>query len=103
MYSRALYYQSENLLELNHTTKAYKVPAKQSYSRGRPSGGLATFVRSCVPSSLFEKSDHFLAVPIEICVFINVYLPTDYKDERSERLFALSCEKLNSCISKIKH
>ena len=94
--------QSENLLELNHIAKAYKVPAKQSGSRGRPSGGLATFVRSCVLSSLFEKSDNFLAVRIESCVFINVYLPTDYKDERSERLFALSCEKLNSCISKIK-
>ena len=94
--------QSENLLELNHTTKAYKVPAKQSCSRGRPSGGLATFVRSCVLSSLFEKSENFLAVRIESCVFINVYLATDYKDERLERLFALSCEKLNSCISKIK-
>ena len=33
--------QSENLLELNHTTKAYKVSAKQSGSRGRPSRGLA--------------------------------------------------------------
>ena len=57
---------------------------------------------SSLRSSLFEASDHHLAIRVESCVFINVYLPTNYTNDESERLFALSCEKLGSCLENLK-
>ena len=92
---------SVNLLKLQESL-SYYVPAQQRKNRGRPSGGPGTFV--CVPlrSSPLAPSDHFLAVRVEGCVFINVYLPTDYCCDESERRFIISCEKLGSCLDKVK-
>ena len=58
---------------------------------------------SSLRSSLFDASDHQLAIRVESCAFINGYLPTNYDNDESERLFALSCEQLGSCSENPKH
>ena len=49
-----------------------------------------------------EPNDHYLAVKTDFCVYISVYLPTDYSNDQSERLFALSYKELGSCAEKIR-
>ena len=92
---------SLSLLDISSTFKTFSVPAKRSASKGRASGGIATYVASNLNSSVFFSSDSFLAVRVGECVIINVYLPTDYKDEDSERDFALAVSKLSSCLRDV--
>ena len=58
--------------------------------------GLRSFIRY----SLFELNDHYLAVRVDFCVYISVYLPPEYSNDQSERLFALSCERLGLGVGK---
>ena len=94
--------RSKSILSFNSSVSVYSVSAKQLSGKGRPSGGIATFVRSTLRSSVFEVNDNFLAIRVEGCVFINVYLPTNYHDERSERAFTYSSDKLGQCINRIR-
>jgi hypothetical protein len=80
--------------------KSYSMPTRKLYKRGRPSGELVTFVKSTLRSSLFELNDHYLALRVDSSVYICVYLPSDYSNHQSGRLFALSYEKLGSCVEK---
>ena len=50
---------------------------------------------------LVESSDYFLAVKVDHVFIYNIYLPTDYHNDTSERLFALASEKLCKSISSI--
>jgi len=93
---------SLSLLELSTNHKVFSVAARRSQSHGRPCGGLATYVKSCFTSSVFDSASDFLAVRIQNVVVLNVYLPTNYRDDRSERLFAISVARLSKCLGKIK-
>ena len=90
------------LLDIVPSHVLHFVAAKRPRKRGRPSGGLATIIYRHTNSELFAKSDHFLAVKVGDTVIVNVYLPTDYRDENSETKFALACRKLGKCLSKIR-
>ena len=90
------------LLNLSPNHQVFTVAAKRSRTHGRPSGGLATYVRSSLSTSMFDSALDFLAVKIQDMVIVNVYLPTDYRDDRSDRLFAISIARLSKCIDKIK-
>ena len=61
----------------------------------------ATYVNSALRSLLLESSDYFLAVKVDNVFIYNIYLPTDYHNDTSERLFALCSEKLCKSISSI--
>ena len=61
---------------------------------------LATLGSASIQSSLFSSSDSFLAVRVGSCVVINAYLPTSYKNDESEQLFAQTCEKLHAFITQ---
>ena len=93
---------SLGLLKIDNNFTSYSVPAKRSASSGRPSGGIAMLVRTSCRSSIFDSCDFFLAVRVKEYVIVNVYLPTDYRNDRSEFLFTSACEKLGSCLSKIR-
>jgi len=93
---------SLTLLNLSPNHQVFTVAAKRSRTYGRPSGGLATHVRSSLSTSMFDSGLDFLAVKIQDMVIVNVYLPTDYRDNRSDRLFAISIARLSKCIDKIK-
>ena len=74
---------------------------KKPKKRGRSSGGLATLISGHINTDLFASSDHFLAVRVGETVIINVYLPTDYRDDCSKMKFALACKELGKCMNKI--
>ena len=80
----------------------FSVRACRSQTHGRPSDGLVTFVKSFLLCSSFDSGSDFLAVRINNVVLINVYLPTDYRDEKSERLFAISVARLAKCLETVK-
>ena len=65
-----------------------------------PSGGLSTLISGHMNTELFASSDHFEAVTVGETVIINVYLPTDYRDDCSEMKFALACKELAKCMNK---
>lgn len=74
----------------------------KSSCRGRPSGGIAIVIKDHISAKLVEQQDSFIAVDVYGIVLICVYLPTNYKNDRSERKFNLSCEKLAKCVLRIK-
>jgi len=43
---------------------------------------------------LFEVCDSYLAVTVDNLVIVDLYLPTNYKDEASEGKFAIACRKV---------
>lgn len=59
-------------------------------------------VKSFLLCSSFDSGSDFLAVRINNVVLINVYLPTDYRDVESERLFAISMVRLAKCLENVK-
>ena len=79
---------------------SYSLPARKLNNRGRPSGGLVSFVELALHSSVFKLNNHYLAVRVDSCVYISPYLPTNYSNDQSEQLFALSCKRLDSCVEK---
>ena len=92
---------SRNIFDALPSHMVHFVPAKKPKKRGRPSGGLATLISGHINSELFASSNHFLAVRVGETVIINVYLPTDYRDDCSEMKFALACKELGKCMNKI--
>ena len=54
------------------------------------------------PLLFFDSALDFLAVKIQDMVILNVYLPMDYRDDQSDKLFAISIARLSKCIDKIK-
>jgi len=93
---------SLSLLNLSPNHQVFTVAAKRSRTHGRPSGSLATYVRSSLFTSMFDSALDFLAIKIQDMVIVNVYLPTDYRYDRSDRLFAISIARLSKCIDNIK-
>ena len=59
-------------------------------------------MKSCFPSSIFDSPSDFLAIRIQNFFVLKIYLPTNYRDDRSERLFAISAACLSKCLRKIK-
>ena len=51
-------------------------------------------------SNSFVESDNFLALRIEGCIVVNVYIPADYYNDQLKRLFSLICDRLPSCLDK---
>ena len=43
---------------------------------------------------LLTQNAFYQVIKINSLVIINVYLPTDYGDEKSEQKFALACKKI---------
>ena len=89
-----------NLLNLWPSYSVFSVPAKRSSPRGRPSGGIATLVSNRLACEVYENSDNFLAIRLDNLLVINVYLPTDYRDDKSDSAFAISAAKLARCLKK---
>ena len=75
-------------------------PARRFKAKGRPSGGLA--VLTTCQSELLEMCDCYLAVTVDNLVIVNLYLPTNYRDEASERKFAIACRKVAKLLKKIE-
>lgn len=89
--------QAVSLLELNDGVKVFATPAKSS-GRGRPSGGIAILVSSRLNPILYKSSDFFVAVKVHKTVIHSVYMPTDYRDSKSEKKFSEACSKLSSSV-----
>ena len=53
-------------------------------------------------SELFEMCDCYLTVTVDNMVIVNLYLPTNYRDEASERKFAIACRKVAKLLKKIE-
>ena len=92
---------SLGLVKISPSYSTYSVPAKSIHSRGRPSSSITTLVTTDLKSRVFESNDNYIAVRMKNTVIINVNLPTDYRDENSERSFALASEKPSSRIKKM--
>ena len=60
-----------------------------------------TYVKYNLLLMLVESCDYFLAVKVDDILIYNVYLPTDYHNDVSERLFVLASEDLSRSISSI--
>ena len=65
--------RSKSILSFNSSVSVYSVSAKQLSGKGRPTGGIATFVRSTLRSSAFEVNDNFLAIRLR-AVFLLMYI-----------------------------
>ena len=75
------------------------------WTRGRPSGGLAGYIRrnlADLSPVCYNSSEHFLVVRLFDYVLINAYLPHDKKSVQSFSNFAKSCDKLQGLISGIE-
>ena len=46
--------------------------------------------------------DCYLAMTVDNLVIVNLYLPTNYRDEASERKFAIACRKVAQLLKKIE-
>ena len=62
----------------------------------------AAIIKDNLTSMLCEHYETFIAVEVCGLVSVCVYLPTNYKNEKSERKFNLSCGKLAKHVSIIK-
>ena len=95
--------EATSILELNKGVKAFAVPAKSSV-KGRPSGGVAILVSGALNPVLYKTSDFFIAVKIHKTIVFSVYMPTDYRNNKSEVKFSGACSKLSnsirSCLSQ---
>ena len=83
--------QGINLLNLSPCHNVYSVPPKQKKDYGRPSGGLVMCVRSNLSSDLLDSEGYYLAVRVNNVAIINVYLPTDYRDDNQNVASQLVC------------
>jgi exonuclease III len=94
---------SVNFLRRNRDHIVFSTNARRT--RGRPSGGLACYIRRTPADSspmCYHSSEHFLAVRLGDTVLINAYLPHDKKSVQSFSSFAKSCDKLQGLISGIE-
>lgn len=89
-------------LDIFRANNMYVVPAVRKKDQGRPSGGLVTYISNDVESKLFFSTQNILAVQVCNFVVVNVYMPTDYRDDASHSEFAQSLRKLAECLSKIR-
>ena len=90
---------SVNQLDIFQSHLMYAVPAERKQALGRPSGGLVTYVRRDIESKILFSTQNILAVQVGgNLVVVNVYLPTDYRDDHSDSLFARSIAKLSECL-----
>ena len=75
-------------------------PAKRHQAKGRPSGGLA--ILTACQSGLLERCDCYLGIAIGGLTTVKLYLPTNYRDEASERTFAIGYRKVAKLLKNIK-
>ena len=95
--------ESLDILSLDGWLKVFGVSAITSQSgKGRPSGGIAVLARAELLPALHSSSDNYVAVKINETVIYSVYMPTDYRDLKSERKFSIACKKLASSVSGSK-
>ena len=74
-------------------------PAKST--GGRPSGGLMITVRKKYNCNLFESNDVCLAVEFSGFIAVCVYMPTNYRNDRSSQKFASACSSLSKLLERI--
>ena len=86
------------LIKISSDCTVFFSPAKITAAYGRPSGGLAILTR--LPCKLIEAGDHILEVSHLNTSIMNVYLPTNYRNEKSEAKFMGACKKLCKLIKK---
>ena len=49
-----------------------------------------------------SSSDIHAAILVKIIIVISVFMPTDYKNDKSERKFVLVCKKLATAIADVR-
>ena len=89
-----------SLLKFSHEFTFYFEPAKIR-SFGHPSGGLAIICHPYIKSKVLFTHDHFLAISSDSFAFFNVYLPTNYHDDKSERKFMNVVRELAKCLKSV--
>ena len=89
-----------SLLKFSHKLTFYFESAKLR-SFGRPSVGLAIICHPYIESKVLFTHDHFLAISSGSIAFFNVYLPTNYHDDKSEREFMNAVHELAKCLKSV--
>jgi hypothetical protein len=62
------------------------------------SGGIATFVPKEFSAILYCADESFLPCKLFVCVIINCYLPTDYRDDLSFDAFTFATHIFQSMV-----
>ena len=78
--------------------------AKRQFTRGRPSGGTAVLVDDQIPCRLYKSCDYYTSVEFvgpSNFFLINVYLPTNLNNDRSEKRYAEACSRLSRLLCGI--
>ena len=86
---------NSQLLYPSYNVTVHLSPAKRFKAKGSSTGRLA--VLTTCQSELFEMCDCYLAVTVDNLVIVNLYLPTNYRDEAFERKFSIACRKVSNC------
>ena len=89
-----------SLLKFSNKLTFHFEPAKIR-SFGRPSAGLAIICHPYIESKVLFTHDHFLAISSGSIAFFNVYLPTNYHDDKSERKFMNAVRELAKCLKSV--
>ena len=100
MQEHVLFPLNISLLKFSHELTFYFEPAKIR-SFGRPSGGLAIICHPYIESKVLFTHDHFLAISSGSIAFFNVYLATNYHDDKSERKFVNAVRELAKCPKSV--
>ena len=95
-----LFPQNISLLKFSHEFNFYFEPAKIR-SFGRPSGHLAIICQPYIESKVLFTHDNFLAMSSSSVALFNLYLPTNYHDDKSERKLMNAVRELAKCLKSV--
>ena len=70
-------------------------------TRGRPSGGRATYFRHKTQPIFLQSDANILAIKCGITAFINIYFPCDKKTAQSLSSFSQECNRLRTLLSDL--
>ena len=76
----------------------FSSPATRRKVRGCPSGGIAIICK-CT-ATIIKSANCFISIQMSDLVVNNVYLPTNYGDQSSERTFHTAVRLLTKCIKQ---
>ena len=76
----------------------FSSPATRKKVHGRPSECIAIICKR--PAIIIKSVDFFISIQMSNLVVINVYLPTNYRDQSSERRFHTEVRLLAKCFKQ---